>query len=555
MATPAARPNFQLYTAGSCTLEVEVQPSALSQWSARPIVKELSFRLWLHDEGEESEAEVDRLEGEVDGARRLIASGDRTALQVLAQYFQQQTQQVLAIAALSRTRQATALPSPKSLQIIEPLGYLQLCDITTVIGQYEQTMRTLPVALDAAPSVEIAQESAREAAPNPSNVISFDVRRQRRVSTDRRPTTRKRRTGAWASSAAAALFVVGLTTTLISRDPALQESNVVSDTVIEGPQEGFALEGGEAQTTTPAESPESSISQEPTDNLDPAISESADANESTISRDAQADTTRQPEIGSRQPQTTAAIPPSSPAPPSSPVSPSRSVDRVPATGSDTTTTQLPETQPDDLASSTSNAEAEDLPQPSPPEEVAPSPAASAEPSTSDTTEDSDFARRPAAELPQVEQEARVERAASEPFSPPPTSQPPTPTGGASSSRISIPPADNSEAQPEVLRRAAGRTALPSSAIATNQVQTYFQQRWQTGERGPLAYRLQLNSAGEVISFIGLDDASQAERDRILPTDTPPTFEPSSLPSSAPSNESLVLRVQLNQDGTVEVTTY
>ena len=261
-----------------------MQPSALSQWSARPIVKELSFRLWLHDEGEESEAEVDRLEGEVDGARRLIASGDRTALQVLAQYFQQQTQQVLAIAARSRTRQATALPSPKSLQIIEPLGYLQLCDITTVIGQYEQTMRTLPVALDAAPSVEIAQESAREAAPNPSNVISFDVRRQRRVSTARRPTTRKRRTGAWASSAAAALFVVGLTTTLISRDPALQESNVVSDTVIEGPQEGFALEGGEAQTTTPAESPESSISQEPTDNLDPAISESAAANARTISR-------------------------------------------------------------------------------------------------------------------------------------------------------------------------------------------------------------------------------------------------------------------------------
>ncbi|MEM6868270.1 MAG: hypothetical protein AAF528_07805, partial [Cyanobacteria bacterium P01_C01_bin.121] len=298
MASPAARPNFRRYTAGSCLLEVEVQPSALSQWSVKPIAKELSFQLWLQDadgESVETTAQSAPEQARVDTAvgRKLIAQGDRTDLKSLSQYFQQQTEQVLAIAALNpRTRQTAASSPPTSLQITEPLGYLQLCDITSVLSQHAQATRTLPIALDSALTVEPTAAVAREAPSESSNVIPLDeARRQRAGDTDRRQSSRRRRrTQVWASSAAAALFAVGLTTTLLSRDPSLQESNVASDAVPEALEEDAAFEGSGPQSAESA--PEKETIQETTEG-----SRAADSNSNRIT----SSTSRPNELGDVRP--------------------------------------------------------------------------------------------------------------------------------------------------------------------------------------------------------------------------------------------------------------
>jgi len=562
MATPAARPNpqspnFQRHTAGSCTLDIETQPSALSQWSAKPIAKALSFQLWLH-EGDFESLTTGPESAEPQGTKRLIAAGDRTDLQSLSQYFQQQTQQVLAIAnmagfanaALSTRASHTATASPPSiLQISAPLSYLQLSDINSVISQYEQATRTLPVDLGIAPSVETLPEAARKASPPATNVISLsDARRQRTLGPAQRQTaqrqTVRRMRGAWASSAAVALFAVGLTTTLVSRNPSLQKTNVTLDTVPESLDEDFAAESAAPSAAEPSTSQESSAAQSVTEDLN-TVGESATG--------LQTDSQRTQTAASASRQSADQLPTNDRAVEDRAVENRAVEDRAIAENP-------PESAPAEVPISASNTENESTVADSSPSPV-PERSQSAA-SQRDIAQNQPQAVAPATAsstpAPRVEQESRIERATSEPFSLPPS---------ASAAGQSAPDQSTSDQSPEVdtqrtsrerifapseparSAEALSRAPVPSAAPVISQVQTYFQQRWEGSATDTLTYRLQLNAAGEVISFIGLDDASQAERDRRLPTDAPPVFDLTT------AEETPVLRILLRQDGTVEVTPF
>ena len=105
---------------------------------------------------------------------------------------------------------------------------------------------------------------------------------------------------------------------------------------------------------------------------------------------------------------------------------------------------------------------------------------------------------------------------------------------------------------------------PETQRVVDQVQRYFQQQWQSSGAGPqvrplanpLAYRLQLSNAGDVISFTGLDETSEAYRDRLFPPNSSPTFvvTPPTENPQVPALE-LDLRIILNQNGQVEVSPF
>ena len=191
MTSPAS-PVHQRYTAGSCTLDVTLQLSALSQWQTQPVAQQLQFQLWLRS------ADSDET------ATTLMAEGDRQTLQSVTHYIQQQTRATLALASLNAGTARPVPPLPPGCEIASPLSYLQLCDLTTVLNQCEQAVRPLPVSLSlalASESSSSAAESTRDRHSSQSgNLISLAAVR-------RRPKL-------WASSAAAAVFAIGLTTTL-----------------------------------------------------------------------------------------------------------------------------------------------------------------------------------------------------------------------------------------------------------------------------------------------------------------------------------------------------
>lgn len=190
--TSSASPVHQRYTAGSCTLDVTLQLSALSQWQPQPVAQQLQFQLWLRP------ADSDET------AASLVAEGDRQTLQSVTHYIQQQTRATLALASLNAGTARSVPPLPPGCEIASPLSYLQLCDLTTVLNQCEQAVRPLPVSLSlalASESSSSAAESTRDRHSSHSgNLISLAAVR-------RRPKL-------WASSAAAAVFAIGLTTTL-----------------------------------------------------------------------------------------------------------------------------------------------------------------------------------------------------------------------------------------------------------------------------------------------------------------------------------------------------
>lgn len=191
MDSQAARPVQQRYTAGGCALDITLQPSALSQWYPRPVAQALTFKLWFVASGEEGEEGAEQ-------TPRLVAEGDREMLQAIAHYIAQQTRAALALAHPSH-RPTLSAPCPPSLQVQSPLSYLQLCDLTAVFNQYEQAVYLLPVPLS--PSAATGRPRGR--------LIAFPAHRR-----------------VWASSAAAALLAVGLTTALLTKE---QETAVISD--------------------------------------------------------------------------------------------------------------------------------------------------------------------------------------------------------------------------------------------------------------------------------------------------------------------------------------
>lgn len=191
----SAGPVQQRYTASGCALDITLQPLALSQWYPKPIAQALTFKLWLGTSGEEGEAQTPV----------LVAEGDRETLQAIADYIAQQTRAALTLAAPSHSPTSLPLvPCPPSFRLQSPLSYLQLCDLTAVLNQYEQAIYLLPVPLS--PSVTPTVASSRPR----GRLIAFPAHRR-----------------LWASSAAAALLAVGLTTALLTKTG--QNSAVVSD--------------------------------------------------------------------------------------------------------------------------------------------------------------------------------------------------------------------------------------------------------------------------------------------------------------------------------------
>lgn len=104
-------------------------------------------------------------------------------------------------------------------------------------------------------------------------------------------------------------------------------------------------------------------------------------------------------------------------------------------------------------------------------------------------------------------------------------------------------------------------AASGEADTIAQVQSYFKARWQpprSGLQAPLAYQLRLSASGEVITFAALSEAAQAYRDRLLPTDQPPTFPMAPSPESTDrrtaqsASDGLTLRLVLTADGQVQV---
>ncbi|MEO1791145.1 MAG: hypothetical protein AAFR25_02840 [Cyanobacteria bacterium J06629_19] len=554
MASPAARPYSQCYTAGSCTLDVEVQPSALSQWSARPIAQTLSFQLWLDDESAATESKA---------ARQLIAQGDHTDLRSLTHYFQQQTQSVLAIATISahfnnRNRLAANTSPPQCLQRTAPLSYLQLCDISTVLDQHQQSTKTLPIALAATASKS-----------EPSNVIPISAAQQQTTQTNprqanprARSANRRKRISVWGSSAAAALFAVGLTTTLISRDPSLKETNVASDAIPEAQEESAPLDEenqsdsavvepspsaadtpeDSTATETDRNSPTASEQNPQVDTSDPSRRPSPNSATETPSRILDSVTADSGTAGNRPPRTPASnteqTPEDSPvSPPATastrPEAPPAGVSPAEESDDDRAFTPPPTDTPRETTGGASRGA--DFPPPAP---SSPTPSSQEPAQQRQVPADIARSRQPSAEsaIPEilVEGETSPDAPARDdaPADQAPAAEPP-----ASIARARLPEALSQEPSPD------------STVITINQVRSYFQQRWQSTETESLSYRLQLNAAGEIVSFIGLDDVSQMARDRILPTGQSPIFN-----NPPPTNES-VLRIQLMSNGVVEVTPF
>ncbi|NEQ49184.1 MAG: DUF4335 domain-containing protein [Leptolyngbya sp. SIO3F4] len=115
--------NTQRYESGDYTLEVTAHPSPLSQWSDRPVVRQLRFNLWV----EQPE-------------RQRLAAGDQQQLVTLSDTVESYVQRHLTHAAWPSTHQLKLLD-----QNIK-LSTLQLFHLAEVLNAYGQRQITLPVA-------------------------------------------------------------------------------------------------------------------------------------------------------------------------------------------------------------------------------------------------------------------------------------------------------------------------------------------------------------------------------------------------------------------------
>ena len=485
MATPAADPIKKRYTAGCCALEIALRPSALSQWSERLIAERLTFRLWLAD-GASTTAE------EIQATKRLVAEGDRTVLLAITQYIQAKTRQTLAVLAFSAsTSSDTSDPPadqpsdfetdhtcPLEFRYPQALGYLQLCDLNTVLGQCEQAVLALPIAPD---------EQLSE------NVVLLEPVRDRRsiqsTNVVRLPRSPRRRLGLWASSAAAALFAVGLTTTLLSRpepqsatvannaDASSRASELETAQQAGGTVENGALENGPLEENSTLNADGTQSAQTQTGLPSPGLPPSASADQ------AARPLPRTPNRPTRNP----VIQPSRSAP-----SPSPSAPELPDSSASTAPTA---SAPASGRSSTSA--------------IAPPPP------IPDSSSDSLFAD-------QFE-------------SAPEASTAPAENNVTSSARSTAP--QSSASQPT-------ESAEPAQTVT--QVQNYFQQRWRGGNEAVLLYELKLSAKGEVVGFTAINQAAARESENILPATARPEF------STRPGAGNVTLRILLNGDGTVQV---
>ena len=222
MAMPAAQSIHQRYRAGDCTLDLTLQPSSLSQWYPQPIVDRVQFQLWMRD-GQRSE----------EGAPVLLAEGDRTDLQMIARYVEYRTRAVLALPRSRQSVEKSEPPLPLGCHLPDPMSYLHLCDLSSVLGQYEQATAPLPVELDIVP--ERTQQTANVVPLPVGQAANALPRKKARRSRFRLPFRSGR--NIWVSSAAAALFAVGLTTLVWNRSSVPTATSVAE---AERAEPGFA---------------------------------------------------------------------------------------------------------------------------------------------------------------------------------------------------------------------------------------------------------------------------------------------------------------------------
>ncbi|MGC1306657.1 MAG: hypothetical protein WA885_05465 [Phormidesmis sp.] len=460
----------QRYSAGGCVLAVSFQPSALSQWYPKPIAQDLTFKLWLTFEAEETFGN--------ESLPTLVAEGDHTALQALSQYFQQQVQASLVIAnPNSRIDRSAPQPGyPPSWQSQRTLSTLQLCDLNTVLTQCEQTICALPIALsiaDSGTSLSAAPSASATSAQSQQsprrNVIPF----------------RSRRSTLWASSAAVALFAIGLTTALWPR-PSNQELSTSPNSTLNE----LEVNESEVNESEVALSPEPPVAADTI--LKPPNKDSGTAAE--------------------DPQT---------------ASPESENARVNQPG-----TAPPPSLSDSLPNSSEDLSA--APVTPPPKEKIATPAP---PSTSAGRA---TAQREAEALPELSESA--DSAADGDLAEPFAANAPAPAGPPNA-RQQSPMRVESQAE-------AGIERINSEAAVIAEVKAYFEAQWQSIERAAqtsLMYRLQLSESGEVISFVAVNQAAEAARDRLNPTANSPTFSPTG------SNTDLVLNVVLTANGQVQVS--
>ncbi|ESA33209.1 hypothetical protein N836_22725 [Leptolyngbya sp. Heron Island J] len=121
--SPVLPINTQRYRSGNYMLEVTAQPSPLSQWSDRPVVRRLRFSLWL-----------ERPE------RQQLAAGNQQQLVALSDAVETYVQTYLSQQAWPQTH------SIKLLDRTIKLSTIQLFNLAEVLSAYGQRHITLPVA-------------------------------------------------------------------------------------------------------------------------------------------------------------------------------------------------------------------------------------------------------------------------------------------------------------------------------------------------------------------------------------------------------------------------
>ena len=514
MASPANTPIQQRYVAGDCALDVVAQPLALSRWYSQPVVQDLQFQLWLRDEV---------------GEFVLIAEGDRTTLRSISDYVSQQVQTSLVMSQLgtSSTRTSTAQTPlrPEALRNIQPIGYLQLCDLASVLSQYEQTVQTLPAAIALPNSISNAVLETSQAK---TNVVPI-TRTQRTAVANVRSSRRQRRM-MWASSAAVALFTVGLAGVL--RPGYRPEPQVAATRPEQSASPNFGLGDTELDSSDSVPSPFEDFSEkEPLED---------------------------------EPSENRAVEPVPPGKVGDRAAPSSGSIDLPLPGEDIFS------EPSDRKVSTNDLERVEVPSDSTDETVlhsteersteersaeerdrtvfnsAPPSAPSADQRSPDQinlpapTTSEGLARIESFDFP-VAAESEPDRSESANVGPGESmARANTQSNGPNRASDSL---DLSQLEPspsDALEAEVSRSARTPVASLATQVQGYFQRQWQmigAQTSTPLRYDVQISASGNIVSLVGLDEAAQSYRERLLPSD-------SSVPQPQFSTDGTAAQIQI-----------
>ena len=553
MATPAAQSIRQRYRAGDYTLDVTLQPSSLSQWYPQPIVDRAQFQLWMRqDEAGDNEAPV------------LLAEGDRTDLQMIARYIEHRTRAAITLPRNSKEDAQSVPPLPLGCHLPEPLGYLHLCDLSSVLDQYEQATASLPVNLEVAtaPSRATARviplstnqgNNTQGASTRGTSTRGNSTAAARRKDPNRNGLLlpfRSRRT-VWAGSAAAALFAVGLTTFMWNQSSA-PTARSVADADLEASELGgstpdrLSLNQGEKPDRSASSARSARLSDRLSgDSTAPAADAVRPSGNPALLRHRNA-------AGSRGPDAT---------PPAIATSPS-ATSAEPETGTtapaQTGTNDNQLDQSVERSETADSAERENVVVTVPPladnTVSAQTPDNALEPGNVSGSEnasdnaldrviaqaESDMDRSTISRLPEVESSTADLPVLS-------SAEPPS-SARSQNDAIALARRAPLSTSEEILASSSSASVQEAETMAL--VRKYFSRQWSPNAslQAPLSYRLQLSEFGEIVSFSALTEAGGRYRDRLLP-DRSISFPPS---NSAGLGNGLTLTITVSADGQVQV---